>query len=342
MGTLTIFFNDKDEMVNFLGFDSSDILLSDTNLMVQDNESLLKLADIISEKYNVDNSIGFQSATVKMNEHTVTTLVYDTFIENQNINLLDGFAPKDNNEISITPTIQTSLGLEIGDTVSILDDKENNQLYKIVGIHQSVEDMGNNIKILTKGYQNINAEYLPRMIKINFSKSIALNKKDVIKEFQEYDTSIVIKDGKEEYIDTVDIIQKALLIGTTVMFVISLLMICLSTFLLSAITIAREWIENGIMKALGYTNHQLRLQLMIRFILVSLFGATLGTILATGIADLFFTAIFNSIGIANITLIWNPVLIIGTIMSICLTTLISSFILSRRIKRLEARDLITE
>jgi ABC-type antimicrobial peptide transport system permease subunit len=111
--------------------------------------------------------------------------------------------------------------------------------------------------------------------------------------------------------------------------------------LLKTVFIKREK-EFGIKKAVGFTSRQLRIQLALSLIPVSIIGSVLGGIAACLTTNKLFDLIFSSYGIKNSDLLINPGVIPVTILLVTLLVFVISFIMSGRMKKVSAYQLISE
>jgi ABC-type antimicrobial peptide transport system permease subunit len=111
--------------------------------------------------------------------------------------------------------------------------------------------------------------------------------------------------------------------------------------LLKSVFVKKEK-EFGIKKAVGFTSRQLRLQLALSLvptcIIAALFGAMLGHFLINPLFEL----VFRSFGIMKADLIMKPVLISLSVAAVSILVFVSSYLLSGRLKRVSAYNLIQE
>ena len=98
----------------------------------------------------------------------------------------------------------------------------------------------------------------------------------------------------------------------------------------------------GIKKAVGFTSRQLRIQLALSLIPISIIGSVLGGIAACLTTNKLFDLIFSSYGIKNSDLLINPGVIPVTILLVTLLVFVISFIMSGRMKKISAYQLISE
>ena len=100
--------------------------------------------------------------------------------------------------------------------------------------------------------------------------------------------------------------------------------------------------EFGIKKAVGFTSRQLRLQLALSLIPVSMIGSVLGGILSCFTTNRLFDLVFKSYGIRNSDLIINPIVIPVTFILVTLMVFVIALAMTAKMKKISAYKLISE
>ncbi|MBQ1571403.1 MAG: ABC transporter permease, partial [Clostridiales bacterium] len=111
--------------------------------------------------------------------------------------------------------------------------------------------------------------------------------------------------------------------------------------LLKTVFIKREK-EFGIKKAVGFTSRQLRTQLALSLIPISIAGSVLGAICSCLTTNRLFDLIFSSYGIKNSDLLINPGVIPVTVLLVTILVFVISYVMSGRMKKVSAYQLISE
>ena len=111
--------------------------------------------------------------------------------------------------------------------------------------------------------------------------------------------------------------------------------------MLKTVFIKREK-EFGIKKAVGFTSRQLRVQLALSILPISIIGSVLGGIAACLTTNKLFDLIFSSYGVKNSDLLINPVVIPVTLAVVTIMVFVISFVMSGRMKKVSAYKLISE
>lgn len=249
-----------------------------------------------------------------------------------------GRAPIYDNEIVVTEIVADELDLKIGDTVDVAKyDKHQN--FIVSGIYTSMNDTG----MAT----SINAEAGKKLgINIKLSNG-GITLKDTS------DTDKVISLLKNEYGDkaeitkgvhdeTFELIETALKSIRKIIYSFSLFFALIVVAMVSSKTFAQEKTDIGIFKSQGFTTGKLRLQFAIRFLIISVLGALLGTVLGSLFIDKLVSALLRGIGITNFRASFTFIGIVLPAAAICICFFIFAFLVSRKIKKVGIRQLISE
>jgi ABC-type antimicrobial peptide transport system permease subunit len=112
------------------------------------------------------------------------------------------------------------------------------------------------------------------------------------------------------------------------------MMFCKKAFL-------QERRDIGIYKSLGFTSGKLRMQFAIRFLIVSLIGSALGTVLSLFFTEPVLKAVFRIIGVW-FSAKFSPIAFIVPVAIIAVSFFSFSYLASRKIKRVEIKELVIE
>lgn len=124
--------------------------------------------------------------------------------------------------------------------------------------------------------------------------------------------------------------------------IISIILIAAITFLVSLVVACRETIYGGILKAVGFTPNQLRLQFASRFILVTLIGSLFGMCGSILLDGRLINLLFSLVNIAGINSGVTVCVLIVNIVFIVMAASISAWWVSRRMKKLNVRLLLSD
>ena len=129
---------------------------------------------------------------------------------------------------------------------------------------------------------------------------------------------------------------------TVVIYVISVvfsmvvvMMVCKKAFL-------QERRDIGIFKSLGFTSANLRLQFAVRFLIVSLIGSALGTVLSFFFTEKVLTMVFRLLGISSFNAQFNLMSFAVPVAIIAVSFFTFAYLASEKIKTVEIKELVIE
>ena len=116
---------------------------------------------------------------------------------------------------------------------------------------------------------------------------------------------------------------------------VSVMMICSKAF-------SQEKTDIGIYKAIGFTSSRLRRQFAVRYFIVSLIGGAIGSLFGAFFSESLLEVIFRLFGVSKLNTSPNAFTYLSAVAFVSVCVLVFSFIVSRRVKRIDVRELITE
>lgn len=336
-------FDSEESVAGILGYDINDLkieIIDSETVSIKDVEILIKKIDTrYSVTYNTIYETGYD---VNVDGEAIQLLVFSEF---QTSNILSGRAPLSSNEIMISSGVRDEFGVEIGDSLALsLSENSEAIIYEIVGINNQVYDFGINITISEDGLKELYPDFTTSkfLLKINEHDNIEQAVETINTEFLAGHSGITVSNERAVMLNRVEAIQTTFLGITAGVIIISLLQIALITFLVSIVIIQRETVNCGIMKSVGFTPGQIRGQFINRFALISLSGSAIGVAASLISNGGLVNFIFSVVNIAQIPSGINPALLMFDILFITVTTVFCSWIVSRRIKKVNVRVLLSE
>lgn len=249
-----------------------------------------------------------------------------------------GRAPLYDNEIIITEMVADELDLKIGDTVDVakFDDHEE---FIVSGIYPSLSDTGMSSSI------NINAgEKLgihSKVLKGGFmledeTKTSKIKSALENKYGNRIEVTTSTNDTNEMlYISAINIMK-------AVIYSFSLFFALVVVSMVSSKAFTQEQTDIGIFKSQGFTTSKLRLQFAVRFLIIAVFGALLGTLLGKLFINKMLSVLLRGIGITNFYANFSLTDILIPAAAICVCFFIFALLVSRKIRKVGIRQLITE
>ena len=299
------------------------------------SDSTIKEIENTIEQYSeIDKKYHFTNMYMSLNGDEYMCAVYKN---PEAILITEGRVPKYDNEIAITDILADELGLKIGDEVTV-SNNNNKSEYIITGINVFMNDLGLNFSMPLAGAERLGVEdvyYCSYSLKDStkaedVANAINNNFSDVVSaEAVDSDVSM------EMYTLVVDAMTVIIYVVSVIFSLVVVMMVCNKTFL-------QERRDIGIYKALGFTSKKLRLQFAVRFLIVSVIGSVLGSILSLCFTEKVLTVIFREIGIASFNAQFTFVAFIVPVVLICVCFFIFAYFASRKIKKVEIKELVIE
>lgn len=247
-----------------------------------------------------------------------------------------GRAPLYDNEVVITNIVADELGLKLGDTVTVAHNDKKSE-YIISGFNQNLNDTGRCFSMSLEGAKKIGIEkiYFAGYSLADPSKADEIV--DVLNDkFGDIITAEAISLGPDETFNVAITGMKLVIYFFSVIFTLVVVhMVCSKTFL-------REKTDIGIFKALGFTSGKLRLQFAVRFLIVAIIGSAFGSLLSMLLSGEVLSKILVTVGISSFKVEFTPLTFIIPITLVCVCFFLFAFIASRKIKRVEVKELVVE
>ena len=267
-----------------------------------------------------------------------TYIMKDPTLLNNKDNCYEGRYPKYNNEIAISGKYAKANNYKIGDEVEFhVGDKKRN--YLITGFIQSTNNDGREalltydgaVKIIDK--DNLYSTYY-------FDSKVKASK--VIKKYEDkYGESITATMDFEELIKgQMDTFISVANLMVVVMAIISGCIIFLVLYLLMKTLIYTRRYEYGILKALGYKSKDLIMQNVLSFMPTIIIGTIVGTIISYYLTNPYIGLNMRSFGIMKCTMKIPLDLLLASGIFIIGISFISALLMSLRIRKIEACDLL--
>lgn len=249
----------------------------------------------------------------------------------------EGRYPQYDNEIAVTEILADELGLKTGDKVTI-SNREFTAECIITGINVYANDLGLNFSMPFELAQKLGVE---DVYYCAYSLQDSSRRFAIADEINETFSDIVTATASEEdsIMDLYAIARNAM---TVIIYVISIvfslvvvMMVCKKAFL-------QERRDIGIYKSLGFTSGGLRLQFAVRFLIVSLVGSALGTVLSFFFTEKVLTMVFRLVGISSFNARFTVVSFAVPVAIIAASFFSFAYLASARIKTVQIKELVIE
>lgn len=253
--------------------------------------------------------------------------------------IIKGRAPLYENEIMVTEMVSDLLGVKIGDEATVtFKNKENT--FIISGIYQSGYDTGMSFYMNFEGARK-NGRNIDNNMRYYVLEDKSKTDEVIDKISEKYGDmlSIDVYDGSTSLLtqyDQVVSLLKLIIYTFSILFsFVVIRMVCTKSFI-------QERTIIGIYKALGFTSNMLRLQFAVRFLSMALLGEVLGGILSILFSGKTLSICLSLTGITKVVVEYTTMTVIMPIAVISISFFVFSYWASRKINRVEIRELVTE
>lgn len=230
--------------------------------------------------------------TVAVNGVDYTANVID---QPERFHLLEGKACSAKNEIVLTEFVAADFGVSIGDTVTVRGDNGSGE-YIVSGIYSCANDMGDTVGMSREGYLKIGRDH-PNLWCWHYFLSDASQKSAIAEALENaYGGDVHVHENTWPGLFGIISAMHALMVF---MYGMAALFILIVTVMTGSKILASEQKDLGIYKAVGFPANRLRLTFALRFGIISVAGALLGTILAAILTDPLVSAVMKLAGISN-------------------------------------------
>ncbi|PFZ22324.1 ABC transporter permease [Bacillus wiedmannii] len=314
------------KFVNYMGTGKSDIRID-----LQQSENIEKrFKDVISYIRNdkdVEKYAAFVTSTFKMvnaeGTHENLNVEVGDFTQFP-LDYVQGIAPKNEKEIALSYMNANELKKNVGDEIVLFVEGKEKAL-TISGIYQDVTNGGKT----AKASFSYNSENILWYV-VNVDMKPTVNLQEKVKKYKHNFSSAKITDTDDYLTQTLGETIKQLRLVTQVAILIAILISVLITAMFFKMLLAKDSSQILIMKSIGFSNKDIRIQYITRSIVIVLIGIVTGTLLAATFGEMLVSWLGSFMGAAHIKFVVNPIVsyvICPAILFIAVTatTLFSSF-----------------
>ena len=247
-----------------------------------------------------------------------------------------GRAPVYDNEIVMTEIAADNLGLKIGDKVSVgYQDKK--ETFLISGLNQFMNDAGVNFSMTKSAASKLGNTKLSYLGYILEDKSRGNEIETDLN--RRYGTILTASFDETPMDDTYEL---AIYVMTCIVYAFSIIFAVTAVQMVCSKAFLKERRDIGIYKALGFTSGRLRLQFAVRYSIAAVFGAAVGSGVAAAFTGKMLSFILRLVGISSFQVTFNFAAFAVPVGIIITCFYLFAFLASRRIKRVEVKELIVE
>ncbi|MBW8348764.1 FtsX-like permease family protein [Bacillus sp. IITD106] len=312
------------DFIKYMGVERSDIRidLPQSDYAESDFENILshiandpdveKFAPLVTSQFKVINSEGTEeNITIETGDFSVFSLEY-----------LKGHAPTRHHEIALSYLNSEELKKNVGDTLRIYMDGQEMKMV-VSGIYQDVTNGGRTAKAL---FPPNGKSILWYKVSVDVKPNVSIHEKIKVYGKAFYPAKVTDLQGyaNQTFGNTIDQLR----LFTTIAIIISICISVLITSLFLKMLMAKDYTQISIMKSIGFSAKQIRIQYVTRTLFVLVVGIILGTIISNTIGQWIVSALLSFMGASEITFSIDPVKAYIVCPLILIVTVVISTLLS--------------
>lgn len=317
------------------------IELSNASIILRTDTDNSKLIHDIKNMNHVNKVQFIDETMVKMNNIEVRFFIMEDYSEKITNTIYEGRYPHHSNEIAIAGYLADVINKGIGESVTLKIGHSSGE-FIITGLTQGAYMGGVNASMTYTGILRLNPDF--KQISLQIYLNDKTNTTQFVAEIENLSSdsilSVVNIDktmelGTGAYTSIVSKVGIGILIVT-----ISIVMLVLYFVINSSVTRIKR--ELGIQKAIGFTTFQLMNQLSIGFLPPIIAGVGIGGIAGITQTNKIMSVVQRAMGIMKANYIIKPLWIVLLGITIIIISYITSMIITYRIRKISAYELISE
>jgi len=291
------------KFVNYMGTGKSDIRIDlqqseniekrfkDVISYIRNDEAVEKYAAFVTSTFKVVNADGtHENLNIEVGDFTQFPVDY-----------IQGMAPDNENKIALSYMNANELKKSVGDKIVLFVEGKEKTL-TISGIYQDVTNGGKTAKA-SFSYNSENILWY--VVNVDIKPTVNLQEK--VKEYKNNFSSAKITDTDDYLTQTLGETIKQLRFVTQVAMLIAILISVLITAMFFKMLLAKDSSQILIMKNIGFSYKDIRMQYITRSIVIVLIGIVTGTLLAATFGEMLVSWLGSFMGAAHIELVVNPI-----------------------------------
>lgn len=298
------------------------------------DETVEDVEEIIENYTDIENKYYMNNIFLSINGNETMCAIYKN---PEAIIMLEGRYPQYDNEIVVTDILAEERDLKIGDKVTV-SNKDISEEYVITGLNTYANALGLNFSMSYEAAQKLDVS---SGIMYGYSLADPSECVAIADELNEKYSDLFEAKGVENdqmmemYTLSVDAMTALIYVISIVFSLVVVMMFCKKAFL-------QERRDIGIYKALGFTSRKLRIQFAVRFLIVSLIGSAIGSVLSMFLTQPVLTSVFRILGISVFNAQFTVMSFIIPVALVAVSFFVFSFFASRKIKKVEIKELVIE
>ncbi len=312
----------------------------DCDAVVDGDENMMKNISGMSTVESVYGDVWYAFNYYKGRK--VSNITTRAFTDTEKIkggSMLEGEWPQNGNEIMFASAAADSLGIGVGDTVTVKNSGREED-YRVCGMCQTMNNMGMMAYMTTDGYERVSPPANEYSIWVILKKGRSFE--EFKEEFEDMYPDVEVTDYREAAGSTTRVVSSGMKAVAVFIAILTVVIVAFVESLIVRARITKEWRNLGVSKALGFTSGDLIRQTMLSNMPAILIGVAVGlTVSPVSGANLMKSA-FMIFGFRKAVFTVYPLSYVMTAVLITGIAIATAAFIGRRIRLLEPVKMITE
>nr|WP_309101770.1 FtsX-like permease family protein [Fredinandcohnia onubensis] len=295
--------------------------------MIERDSAVSKYAVLTTKTFKIKKNDGSEeNIKVELGDHSAFPIEYSV-----------GRAPVRDDEIALSAINADEMSKKVGDVISLLIEGKEKEL-KITGVYSDVTNGGKTAKGV---FTDQSAIVMWTIVCVGLSDKSLVDSmvSTYSNKFKEAKTSDIEEFVSQTLGSTISSVEMASFASVAVALVITVLV----TLLFMKMLVAKDRFSIAVIKALGFTNSDIKSQYVSRSVFVLIVGIIVGTLLANTLGEAIAGMFISSFGASTFNFTVNPFIayLLSPLMMI-LTVLIATIIGTSRAGQIKISENIKE
>ena len=338
------FGTDPENFFKIFGFEMGKVQVADIDK--NDPDTVMEDLKSIASVRRVMAFYGMEPEIVKGDlEKSFSAEVYDDLHKMENVTLLEGRIPEQDNEIMLAAGTAKDMGFKVGDVADLKYGDEEAD-YLVVGICQKMQNMGRMVvmnfdgakRLLPGGKIKADGYYVNTVDGVSYEQAAS----DIYEMMDEKGYDFAVLDLESAMVDTIAAVFMAMKLLCILIVAVTACVVVFVESLIVRAKISNEWKQMGISKAIGQTTPELVVQIMLTNMPAIAAGTLVGTVLSRKAGQNLCGVMFSIFELKKFSFEMSPLWIIFTAVMVLVIALATAAIEGFRVKNLIPVEMITE
>ena len=340
--SVILFYNSRVDITRFQRLVNGDVPDGIVDVSVKDEAEYVELRDKIAELPGVTQAYGLGWSNISV-QGRETFILFSEKPEYLECGVYEGTTFREANEAVIGRLLAEKLQVKIGDEI-LVENSGQKARFIVTGFQQSVVHMGDRVFVSLEGAKRLGIPTELTAVRFRLQDPDAEAVDRVLSEAKALlgEKCTGVHNDYSYARSSENLTMFATLMLILLLVLVNLVIIYLVIKLLLKTIFIKKEKEFGIKKAVGFTSRQLRLQLALSLFPVSLVASVIGAVLGFFLVNPLISIVLGGFGVASADFLVSPALIGITIVVLAVLVFGMTYLMSGRMKKVSAYELIQE